>query len=510
MADQRQLTAERVKKFHVQMADWLEIVRDILKTIDEIAAPQPPYSYLKAVLIQTLFRYIYQHGYNKYRKNGANRLRHGIRIENKRITFSWIFMAGIFATAIAKLIDIVIRSFPKALQRESSDRKSEFFLVYGVPYNFVENDHFQGLRYHLQQEYNEANTGIFKRIVFVEYRNEKTLLANKNLEVRLTPNPLKSFILTRGLSVREWAKGCVSSIICAFRLALLSLKCSGWQLISHSEVLSSFVIGSKILETQVSLVLSNTNLLNQSGWMRYLASINRSELRFYSTNSLPYTFKGVSHIELDLPTFRYLEVSTLSCVGTINDGKSYRQRGFNGKIKEGMPTTWCGSQKFWNSQNIPISIDICVFDSIPVEEYKDVYLNADTILLFYQDILKATESLENHLSRRVRLARKSKRKLNNKVDSRYVRLIDEIEQSDLFENFADTSSINRLIKSSRLVISIPWTSASHIARLMGVSSLYYDPLGIVKEESYNPNKYDNYLVSGKDDLAKELQSIILT
>lgn len=76
-----------------------------------------------------------------------------------------------------------------------------------------------------------------------------------------------------------------------------------------------------------------------------------------------------------------------------------------------------------------------------------------------------------------------KRKRNsNLIDKRYRTLLENFSQSENFISIDPDVSAFRLIKETDVIISMPFTAPSIIAKNYGKSALYYDPIGIIQKD----------------------------
>lgn len=480
----------------------------ILLSIENLPKQSYPYSHFNNIFIQTVYRYLYQYGYTRYSKDKLNNIRHGIKIDRLSLSFSPLFMLTILASSVVRFMFSSFRLFPVTLSRKRGSSSFKFTLIYGVPRSFVSRNRFSNiieflLFSHSAKERNSLN------IIYIEYPEERIIYKDRFTEIRLTPDPVFLQARERQLSFKKWLSGYLGGLRCILKFLHLGRENIGWLLIAHTEIWSSFLIKSGSIENKVELIISNTNMQNQPGWMRHLSQLGKSKMYCYSSNSINASFKGIDQKGIRSPIFRNVETSELWGVGSALDGQRYVNLGFKGKLREGLPITWSrGDDSFWKRNNVPVTIDITIFDHLPSLIHKEYYWSHNTMKFFYEDILKAVSVVEQCLGRNLRVARKGKRSYFKGVDPDYVDLISTLDNSSHLTSFPDETCINELIKSSQLVISVPWTSPSMMARLMDVPGIYYDPLGIISIADFNPNRYDDYLVSSYPSLVEAIKKYI--
>ena len=98
------------------------------------------------------------------------------------------------------------------------------------------------------------------------------------------------------------------------------------------------------------------------------------------------------------------------------------------------------------------------------------YMNYKTNKAFLEDCMEAVN--ETNLT----LALKRKRDIYSLVHKGYAMLIKKLKVNGLKEIDSDIFTLE-LIKKSSMVISLPFTSTSRIAKILGVPTIYYDPTG---------------------------------
>ena len=107
----------------------------------------------------------------------------------------------------------------------------------------------------------------------------------------------------------------------------------------------------------------------------------------------------------------------------------------------------------------------------------DQYVSFKTIEMFFDDILKASEEFDADL------ICKPKREIMNVTsgvfDSRYINKIKKMQAKSQWTIASSDISSQRLIKVSRAVVALPFSSVAHVAKDMGVPSVYYDPIGCI-------------------------------
>ena len=151
---------------------------------------------------------------------------------------------------------------------------------------------------------------------------------------------------------------------------------------------------------------------------------------------------------------------------------------------------------------------IAVFDTSPlrVSEYvslgtDDQYLTFPTVNHFIDDIVELAE--ENDFELTFKQKRKPKPGFMKRYDKRYLNKIENLRHHPLVHLFDPDISPQRLISSSNLVVSLPFSSTALIAKEMGVPSVYYDPMGQIFKDDRASHGVE--VISDKDELQYWIQ-----
>ena len=145
-------------------------------------------------------------------------------------------------------------------------------------------------------------------------------------------------------------------------------------------------------------------------------------------------------------------------------------------------------------------LSISVFDVAPSNFMRSVLLNANIYRSnncakkFLLDVVSLVDDFQN-----IEFYFKTKRVLNSKYHSKtYIDLIEKLKKIERL-NFIDGGcSPFRLIKSTDLSISIPFTSTALIGKHMNKPSCFYDPLNILDKDDRASQNLE--VVKGKKNL----------
>lgn len=138
-----------------------------------------------------------------------------------------------------------------------------------------------------------------------------------------------------------------------------------------------------------------------------------------------------------------------------------------------------------------------IFSTLPVEL---VYYSVEIVNLFMEDIHYS--ALEN----RVHIVLKRKRDVGNLMHRKYQAQLNKLSFCPEWIHLESDISPKQLIKVCDAVISIPFTSTGVLANHMGKSSIYYDPLGIVRKDEREAHGVK--VIGSRQELSAWMHSMI--
>jgi polysaccharide biosynthesis PFTS motif protein len=240
-----------------------------------------------------------------------------------------------------------------------------------------------------------------------------------------------------------------------------------------------------------SFVLTNTNWFRQFIWQSDLK--NRSFKSFmipYSMNVSPLEYKKSKITNYPQPGLKQLRVDEL-WVWSNEDIVEFKKLGINSRFKIKKPILWYLDKNFTNksTKNFVISI----FDVTPMSHQKlssrgvnKNYYSFNTMKKFIKDIVNICSQLSIEHSMNISLSLKPKRNFSSYHDLDYIQFIEDLKNNNLIKVLNQDGNLFSIIRNSNLVISIPFSSPSYIARTINIKSIFYDPT-----DSIRNNKFKN-------------------
>jgi len=190
---------------------------------------------------------------------------------------------------------------------------------------------------------------------------------------------------------------------------------------------------------------------------------------WYSNNSVPLVTTGFGTSNVELSYLRLIKANH-HFVWTNSFGKL---------IKEFVDVNYTALKfnLFYlpREQNIRKLYDILIFDVTPVKSYEltNYYSNINCTK-FISDIVEAVDKL-NSLENPITLALKPKRKYSKYHSKGYKKYIKSLCYQGRVKLIDPDSDIFELIKSAKLVVVIPFSTPTLIAKRLGVKTCYYNP-----------------------------------
>ncbi|PPR41505.1 MAG: hypothetical protein CFH22_00537 [Alphaproteobacteria bacterium MarineAlpha5_Bin12] len=242
---------------------------------------------------------------------------------------------------------------------------------------------------------------------------------------------------------------------------------------------------------------NNSNFTYRPMWTYEAEKKSKIIMAFYSTNLRELKLKN---IENPLPHY-YIKESTWPYlyVWDLYDKKYFEKNidlKTNIEIKGYIPFE--NGKKFDKEKSLK---NLSVFDVQPTrdifyktipEKYHDYY-KFDNIINFLKVILSLTKF-------DIKIYIKRKRNIGSLAHPYYRNFIKIMEKNNQIEFVDSEVSAYDMIKKSRAVISIPFTSTAHIANKLNIPSIYFDPSGLIydNDEALHNIKLINNLKSLED------------
>lgn len=281
--------------------------------------------------------------------------------------------------------------------------------------------------------------------------------------------------------------------------ALVSLLRGRWwdALLLNQAALRAQVAVSPVDSLAREYFFHNSGWLYRPLWTYELDSKQcRVSMYFYSTNSEPFK----TPLGYPPPPFGYQAMNWPHYLvwDRYQAGHVRRAAGAASKISEVGPI-WFSS----NLKTLPMDGGryIALFDVTPFRVSRFCEMGQDNEFytpavanVFIQDAVAVARQCG------ARILWKRKRNVGRVAHPAYRRVIESLDQNATVVLVDPEISAIRVIQSSAVVISMPFTSTALIARFLGVPSAYYDPSGIVQKDDRGAHGID--MLVGRDDLER--------
>ena len=238
-----------------------------------------------------------------------------------------------------------------------------------------------------------------------------------------------------------------------------------------------------------NIIITTSDYLSQPLWMRSLQSAKLHMVN-YSQNWKPIFYEK-NNIDSNNPNLRFIRVD-VHWVWTRAFGEYIQKISGASEVRVVGPILWCMPERF----EPPLrKLQIAIFDvpAITDENMLELgeisnYFAYENIMKFLKDISLAVQMLKNQFNEDVRVVLKTKREYVKSVYvAKYYDLIEELEKEGVVEVIPSTDNIYKIISSSDLVISYPFTSTNYVADFLQIPSIYYDSTGLIVNHNFADN-----------------------
>jgi polysaccharide biosynthesis PFTS motif protein len=242
-------------------------------------------------------------------------------------------------------------------------------------------------------------------------------------------------------------------------------------------------------------LFSNSNWLNRPLWTYEASALgSKVTLYFYSTNCEYFKDKSnksiivVGYNAMNWPNYLVWDAYQAFFIKNLNDHIS------NINI---VGPIWFQSSKA--TKELVKNRSIAIFDVSPYRDsiystigIPDTYYRSNNNIKFINDIIEIALKYKYY----IRI--KQKRELRNSHELKYINFLKNLKLNSNIEFIEPNISAIDVIDSSKLVVSMPFTSTSIIANEYGYKSAYYDPTGQLLKN--DPAAHGVILLSNKIEL----------
>jgi polysaccharide biosynthesis PFTS motif protein len=254
-----------------------------------------------------------------------------------------------------------------------------------------------------------------------------------------------------------------------------------------------------------NIFITNSSYLVQPLWLKGLKNANfKSSMIWYSQNFIPKFYRGESE-QSYLPGTNKIRI----------DHHWVWTKKFGEMLKRKNPScsyTAIGSILFYPFAIKPKILReyIVIFDVIPRKSQEKLFFGAiynyysvETIKAFVYDIVTTIDEINNTYNKQIEVILKTKRPKNNFHSDEYFQFTEKLKlKYPIFKMVDSQLNIYGLIKGSKAVFSVPFTSTAEVGFEMKIPSFFYDAsnkINVNKETEHMPMLFNK----------EEIKSVIL-
>jgi polysaccharide biosynthesis PFTS motif protein len=276
-----------------------------------------------------------------------------------------------------------------------------------------------------------------------------------------------------------------------------------WHAIILSEASNAYVI-----KIQSDNCIAADYLFNNSSWVyrplwTYEAEKRGSQILFYFYSTNCENFKRDTGYSTKTNSWNITNWPYHLVWDSLQADFVHRTVGKDARIEIVGPIWFHNSSKMldevYNGQ-------ICVFDVQPYRDCQYQWLGMDfeyyvpeTTNKFLFDIYEVIKEQKHFM------LLKRKRNIGSLMHPEYKKALNVLENSSNFVSIDPDIPAIRIIKESKAVISMPFTSTALIAKELGKPSVYYDPNGIIQKD--DRANHGVPVITGRDELDSWVQSV---
>lgn len=230
-----------------------------------------------------------------------------------------------------------------------------------------------------------------------------------------------------------------------------------------------------------AVVITNSSYSAQPLWMRNFPQRQfMTHMVWYAQNTIPFTFAD-NPVQAALPNNRHIVVDE-TWVWTHDYSEYLENLGVAGRFHVVGPILWRLPELIGLSRELSNEIVLMVFDVVPVTQkfaesigiFRNYY-NADNMQLFLHGVMRTKELLTKRLHKHVKVILKHKRAYYAQNDADYIALVEHLRSTGDIELAPYGENMYSLVNQADIVIAIPYSSPVHVAHVLKIPSVYFDP-----------------------------------
>ena len=288
---------------------------------------------------------------------------------------------------------------------------------------------------------------------------------------------------------------------------LMLIKSNNYPFVVLKDYVFDEVVYKKIKPVQLSKILTTQSQIAYQPIIFELEHMSgKRVMLWYSCNSIPMPWRKLDlrRFELNNSVYSYMKIDEhwvwakehSKFLSKVSDKKIL--------IKKSM--------MFYNPSLSNLkdkTIDVLIFDVTPSSNRnvaKNSIYNDENMIKFINEIINTCKVIANRNRLNLNIYLKYKREYSKHNSFKYINYIYSLEKRGLIKTLNQTENLYDLIKKSRVVIGVPFTSPVIIAHELKVPSVFYSSSNLLKN---SPNMYRGSFIQNKSTLEKFLTKIIV-
>lgn len=279
---------------------------------------------------------------------------------------------------------------------------------------------------------------------------------------------------------------------------IISINKSGYLTLVAKELVFDETIYNRLNKNLISkLITTQSHIVYQPIIFENEELKGKRVMLWYSSNSIPIEYKNPKQKRwgLGVNIYKYAQIDN-HWVWTKEHAR-YLSGLLDAKV------SIKGSMMFYNRTDLGNknkNIDVLIFDITPLTDkkiHKNSIFNPGDVSKFVEEIVKTVSNISLKRNYNFKIYIKHKRRIGVRHSDIYIKYINSLVKQKKIQVLAPEEDLYKIIASSKVIISYPFTSPAIIGQELGIPSIFYSSS---LKLPYTPKIYNGTFIQERKNL----------
>ena len=397
---------------------------------------------------------------------------YAFNLESKSLSLSCKFFFKTFISFMALWVVTLFVFLASFIFGKNKNVKA--VIIYGVPLELSDKNTLKNFESFCL---NQTELPFSNDIHYIVQTNQRCISTGN---IRYSKYPILSLLADSRFKFSDFIFFLREHFLVFFLFFVHSLRVNGISILWRDFALHPAIKLLNRKKILTAFLLTNTSWYRQYIWMSNLHNRRfRTYMIPYSMNFSPLAYKNNNNIYGPHPSLGQLRVDEI-WVWSSGDVLELSKLGVLAPAVIKKPILW------YPDFEVPLDrsskFSVLIFDVTPmtlerlaITGVRENYYSSKTMENFVEDILEICFQLSREFAFEINVGLKPKRNYSESHDHDYIKFLNEMVDKNRLKILSPRENLFSIIRSSDLVISIPFSSPTYVAQAIGKNAIFYDP-----------------------------------